>query len=230
MPTTAPHVTSSLVIWLCSWLCSWVWLLSLATPCVAATPAATADKETNWGWQLPQKLSDSNTTVRFEVDSTWHLVQGKTSGIGGNVWLSNPRDALSVKATINFPVARFSTGGEMRDERMREVMDEEHSHYVTLSVDSISPKCSAREFNQTGVCAVDVHSRLSIRGNERHLLLNSMLRGASDSIELAGKVQFSWLDFGVEDPSILVAKLEPNMSVEYSVKLPRAVTDAKTSR
>jgi polyisoprenoid-binding protein YceI len=167
--------------------------------------------------------------VHFKVDSTWHLVEGSTAGIEGNAWLADPTDELSVRATINFPVARFSTGGGMRDERMREVMDEEHSHYVTLAVDSLTPKCSEQKFQQTRECTVDVHSRLSIRGSERSMLLKGRLRGTTEAIEFSGEVEFSWLDFGVEDPSILIAKLEPTLRVEYWVRLPRAVVNSKNT-
>jgi polyisoprenoid-binding protein YceI len=206
-----------------------IWVFCAAFSRADATPIASTRQISCWGWQLPQKLSDANTTVHFEVASTWHLLRGTTAGIEGKAWLTNPGDDLSVNATLNLPVARFSTGGEMRDERMREVMDEEHSHYVTLMVDSLVPKCSVQKFHETADCDVDVYSRLSIRGNERKLLLHGILRDTGDSIELVGNVRFSWLDFGVEDPSILVAKLEPYVSVEYSVKLPRAVKNTRTS-
>jgi hypothetical protein len=214
---------------LVSTLCACFCLVSAPIGDALAIPTKSSHERVRWGWQLPQKLSDANTSVCFQVDSTWHLVQGTTAGIEGNAWLAEPTDDLSVRATINFPVARFSTGGGMRDERMREVMDEGHSHYVTLAVDSLSPQCSAQEFNRTHECVVEARSRLSIRGNERPMILNGTLRDTHEAIEFFGKVDFSWVDFGVEDPSILVAKLEPVMSVEYSVRLPRAAAKSKTT-
>jgi polyisoprenoid-binding protein YceI len=192
----------------------------------AQTPSL-ARQSGHWGWQLPQKLSDRNTTVRFEVDSTWHLIKGTTSGVDGAVWLSDPKNDLSVKATINFPVARLSTGGEMRDERLREVMDEEHSRYVSVSVDALLPACTAQKFHEAGECDVTVMSKLSIRSTERAIELNGKLKDVDGVIELSGKVQFQWSDFGVEDPSILVAKLAPDVVVEYSVRIPKGPATRK---
>jgi hypothetical protein len=47
------------------------------------------------------------------------------------------------------------------------------------------------------------------------------LERKSDTIVASGATQFSWLDFGVEDPSILIAKPEPEMSASFRVELPK---------
>ena len=108
----------------------------------------------------------------------------------------------------------------MRDERMFEVMDSEHYRYATLAVDSFAPRCNVESFARGNHCPVEVLSRLTIRGIERAITLPGTLSRRDDLIELVGKVEFSWLDFGVEDPSILIAKLRPEMSVTYTIMVP----------
>lgn len=185
-----------------------------------AEPSARATRALEWGWKLPQNLSDTNTTVRFYLDSTWHNLHGSSSGISGRAWLENAEDPLSLRATLNFPVTRLTTGGEMRDERMREVMDSNHHRYVTLAIDFFEPKCPTISLMHGEPCPTELKARLSIRGNERAIVLPGILTRTRDSVSLSGEVTFSWLDFGVEDPSILIAKLEPTMKAAYTVTLP----------
>lgn len=193
-----------------------MWTLLL---CMACPRPLSADP-VKWGWDLPQPISDSNTKITFEVDSTWHLIKGETAGIAGRVWLANPRDELSIRARFDLPVARFDTDGEMRDERMREVMDSEHAPYVSLSLDSLRPSCDPASFSASQSCPVELAVKLTIRGTERPMTLHGTLQKHGSDVVLAGESRFSWLDFGVEDPSILVAKLDPEVAVTYSVTIP----------
>jgi len=108
----------------------------------------------------------------------------------------------------------------MPDESMLEVMDSEHHLHVTVAVDSFTPRCNLKSFVRDGHCAVEVLSRLTIRGNERAITLPGTLSRRGGVIELAGKVEFSWQDFRIEDRSILMAKLRPEMSVTYTIMVP----------
>ena len=55
--------------------------------------------------------------------------------------------------------------------------------------------------------------------------LQGILEKRGSEIVLTGDSRFSWLDFGVEDPSILVAKLDPEVVVTYSVSIPTKQKD-----
>ncbi len=178
------------------------------------------DSVADWGWQLPVELSDKNTTVSFEVDSTWHLVQGTTAQIFGRAWLTDSKDPLSVRALVEFPVEKFNTNNSTRDERMREVMDSKNYPNVRLEIDSLRPECTADDFIKTGQCQLSIATRLTIHGNQRLQELSALLERKQSTITVTGTSQFSWLDFAVEDPSIFVAKLEPQMKVTFSVSIP----------
>jgi len=91
-------------------------------------------------WNLPQQLSDTNTTVTFEVDSTWHLVEGKTAGIHGRVWLENQADTNSINIEVSLPVARFDTDRESRDEKLRTVMYAQRYPEVSFVGRGASPR------------------------------------------------------------------------------------------
>ncbi len=195
------------------------YLLNISNRSFAADLGGTASSQ-HWEWEIPQQLSDSNTEVTFEVDSTWHLVKGTTSAVDGRIWLADSHDPLSIRATVRFPVKEFVTGSESRDERMREVMDSERFPYVTLAVDSFKPHCAPETLTSAAPCSVTLGAHLSIRGNARPLSLAAVLRQESGIVTLSGSTRFLWADFGVEDPSILVAKLDPEVVISYSVRLP----------
>jgi hypothetical protein len=134
--------------------------------------------------------------------------------------LAEPHNPLSVRATLSFPVARFNTDWESRDERLREVMDSEHVPHVKVALESLVPQCDAQGFQITGECKVDLQLKLSIRTTERLLNVQGTLRREAHTVALRGIAHFSWRDFGVEDPSILIAKLDPDMKVHFEVSVP----------
>ena len=193
-----------------------IYLLSLF---VASSAVSAPDTINDWGWRLPQAITDSNTKVIFKVDSTWHLIEGTTSGIKGSVWLDDSENPLSIRASISFPVKLFRTGRESRDERMREVMDSEHSPNVILAVDTLEPECKSSVFAEQRRCSVILNARITIRGVERPMKLTGIISRDPSGITLSGETSFLWADFGVEDPSILVAKLKPEVAVLYSITL-----------
>jgi hypothetical protein len=127
---------------------------------------------------------------------------------------------VSVRAQFDLPIARFDTDGEMRDKRMREVMDSDHVPSVSLFLDSVCSSCDPASFAATQSCPAEIVARLTIRGTERPMKLQGILEKRGSEIVLTGDSRFSWLDFGVEDPSILVAKLDPTVVVTYSVSIP----------
>lgn len=198
---------------------AWLSLVSLA-PLLCAAEHPAVQTAGVWGWELPQQLSDTNTTVTFEVDSTWHLIKGVTSQIDGRVWLADSKDPLSIRAQVRFPVVDFATGNDSRDERMREVMDSERAPYVTLDLDSFQPTCAPEVYAAQTPCSVRLDARLSIRGHQKPLALTATLTQASGKSSLVGDTRLSWADFGVEDPSILIARLDPEVAISFSVRLP----------
>ena len=60
--------------------------------------------------------------------------------------------SVSVRAQFDLPIARFDTDGEMRDKKMREVMDSDRVPYVSLYLDSVRPSCDPASFAATQSC------------------------------------------------------------------------------
>lgn len=171
-------------------------------------------------WKLPAKLDDSNTTVTFVVDSTWHTVQGSTKGVTGDVILRDPKDPLSIVATIKFPVRLFNTDGESRDEKLQKVMASGLFPDVTFTSSRLSPSCAPKLLSATGRCEGALHGTLRIRDVQRQVDLPILIAEEGEQFVMEGSLPIQWADFNVEDPSILIAKLDPTVTITYRTVIP----------
>lgn len=170
-------------------------------------------------WNLPAELNDTNTKVGFQVDSTWHLIHGTTKNLSGRAWLENESDPTSVRARVIFPVRAFDTDNSSRDSRMREVLQADKHGEVLLELLSLGEGCSPTALEALPECSVKGHAKLSIRGITHELDLPLRVKHAGDGYEISGKAKIQWPDFGVEDPSILVARLAKEVEIHYTVSL-----------
>ena len=94
------------------------------------------------GWRLPLELSEANTSVIFEVDSTWHLVKGEAQVIKGRVWQEDPQDNQTVHASVKLAVQDMVTGDKKRDKKMHLVMHAATYPHVIFEMNSISGICT----------------------------------------------------------------------------------------
>jgi len=168
-------------------------------------------------WNFPLTLNDENTTIRFEVDSTWHMVEGKTAGVKGSIALKDPADASSVHGQIAVPVAKFDTDSARRDAEMRDVMAESEYRDVVYNITSAGVECATALPLEARSCNVILHGDLSIRGVSRPWDLPAHVDGDPAGYHLRGEGKLRWPDFGVKDPSIFIAKLHPEVKVIVDV-------------
>lgn len=177
-------------------------------------------------WNLPSEIDDTNTKVNFEVDSTWHFIEGDTKKISGKIWLEDPKDYSSVRASINLPVAEFDTDGESRDERMREVMHADAYPEVSYTISKLNGLCDPKGLTEGLSCDFTTEGSLTISGVTKQISFPSKVIREKDAYTISGSTTIQWADFNIEDPSILVAKLDPDAKIIFSIKIP----DAKSSK
>ncbi len=184
---------------------------------VVAAPVQALDT-----WQLPLQMNDQNTSVSFEVDSTWHMVHGKTAGVEGKVWLEDAKDPATVSAEFSIPVATFDTDNSSRDERMREVLRQTEFPKVTVRLNNMDPqqRCTPTVVEENGECDALSYGTISINGVQRELRLPLHVTREAEHFKVDGKLPFEWAAFNIEDPSILVARLNKTVTVKYSIAIP----------
>jgi len=170
-------------------------------------------------WNLPVTVSDANARVGFEVDSTWQLIQGKTKGIRGSIALSDPTDPQSIQAKLEIPVGNFDTGNTRRDRELLEVMSAEQFPLVELTSSKLQG-CLPAELLVRQQCRATLIGTIKIRDLTKpvELPLEISLQGTTAQAE--GNFNLNWPDFGVSDPSILVAKLDKTVTVHYEILIP----------
>jgi polyisoprenoid-binding protein YceI len=183
--------------------------------CLLVTTSAVAES-----WNLPEELSTENTRVTFEVDSTWHLVHGVVKEVAGRLWLANPEDFHSIRGIVKLPVAGFDTDDESRDERLREVMHSDLAPSVIFEMDEDIPKlCDPGSLTESSSCELAVPGRLTINNVSRAVELRVVLKRSGSSIDASGGTKIKWSDFGVDDPSIFVARLHEEVNISFQVLL-----------
>jgi polyisoprenoid-binding protein YceI len=174
-------------------------------------------------WNLPQTLTDEIGVVSFAVDSTWHLIEGKTSGLSGQVWLEDPLDPLSIRVKAVLPVDRFDTDRSSRDRELRKVMHADlHPavSFVGRSAFSRAPDtCTPESVRAGGACELVLRGVVTINGVEKPAELPVKVTRTEKAFIIDGALTLQWVEFGVEDPSILIAKLDETVRVKVSVRL-----------
>lgn len=174
-------------------------------------------------FDLPQDISEINTQVNFEVDSTWHLVKGKIKQIKGKVWLENQQDYLSVKADIIFPVASFDTDNSMRDSKMREILGETKFPEAKFQLNSLKTDCILENLKDQQECSGKISGVLTIRGKSLLVEFPANASLSNNNYEIKGSLTLLWRDYGIEDPSIpIVATLDDEVKVNFKTKIKKA--------
>jgi polyisoprenoid-binding protein YceI len=171
------------------------------------------------GWKLPVFVDSTNTTVKYVVDSTWHTVHGVVQKPAGKLWLSNPLDPLSVKAELTFPVASFDSGSTSRDKKMLRVMHTESFPEVSFKSSGLGKECPPAKVKAAQPCKSSLNGLLTISGVSKDVDIPISINKAAGDYLVQGELPIKWAEYGVEDPSILIAKLDPVVTVSFEIRL-----------
>lgn len=168
-------------------------------------------------WNLPTGLGDENLTVKFEVDSTWHLVEGSTKGVSGRAWLEGGTGLDAVRAEVTLPVAQFETGSRSRDSKMRKVMHADRFPNVHFKAQRVNSSCP--DPMTSDPCPIELAGEISISGVTAPVTFPATIVKDGRVFTISGAQSLRWEEFGIEDPSILVAKLDPQVKILFVLKL-----------
>jgi polyisoprenoid-binding protein YceI len=195
-----------------------VLLASIATllSVIPATPRrAMADT-----WNLPSPLNDSNTKVSFVVDSTWHTVNGTTRDLNGSVVLKDKNDPLSIVVDLKIQVKTFDTDWDSRDEKLQECMASDTYPVASFRSTRLSDNCKPTVIDIAGKCSGTLTGIITMRDVSKEVALPVSITKEHDSYLISGALPVTWADYNIEDPSILIAKLDPVVTISYQTKIP----------
>lgn len=171
-------------------------------------------------WNLPIEVSNANTEVHFEIDSTWHVVKGTVGQVNGSIWLESAGDPNSIRAELHFPVESFDTGNRSRDKEMRQVMAASSYPTVTLMVKNAIGLCDPASLRNADSCKGTLDGTVTIRDITKPIAISVLATRRNDQFEITGTASLRWNEFGVEDPSILIARLDTETRISFKIHLP----------
>lgn len=171
-------------------------------------------------WKLPLTVDDNNTKVTFDVDTTWHVVYGKTSKLSGTVNLGDESDLLSVNSEIHFPVKSFDTGWGLRNDSLYEHMQVDKFPEVVLKTKGLGEQCTPSAV-AAGSCKSTVQAELTICDVTKEIPLDLNIEDKGAEYLVSGKYSFKWAEYNVKDPSIIAASVDPVVRIQYSVTVPK---------
>ncbi len=173
-------------------------------------------------WTPPAEVNSETVKINFQVDSTWHLIEGEVPNVSGRIWLERKSDPTSIRGDLKAEVAAFDTDNGSRDKELRHVMDAEQFPVVSMVISGFSGEpCSPIKVEKTGECKGLLKAKITIRDVSKDIELPYLVRRDGGSYDVKGEFSLRWADFGVEDPSILVAKLDDTVKIKYVMKMLR---------
>jgi polyisoprenoid-binding protein YceI len=173
-------------------------------------------------WNLPAELTRESTQITFELDTTWHTVEGSVKAISGTMSLPNQKDSKTITATLTIPVASLDTESESRDEEMRDSMEESRFPTITVSMPEIRPSCDEAALTPEPACDYVTTGTITIRDVTLPLRLKGTIsRNDAGAILVGGSTQLDWSKFGIKDPSILIAKVHEQVNISFHITLPK---------
>jgi polyisoprenoid-binding protein YceI len=171
-------------------------------------------------WNLPSPLNDSNTKVSFVVDSTWHTVKGTTKDLSGSVLLKDKNDPLSIVVDLKIQVKTFDTDWDSRDEKLQECMASDTYPLASFTSTRLSENCKPTVLDIAGKCSGTLTGIITMRDVSKEVALPVSITKGQDSYLISGALPVTWADYNIEDPSILIAKLDPVVTISYETKVP----------
>lgn len=171
-------------------------------------------------WNLPSPLSDANTKVSFVVDSTFHTINGTTKNLEGMVSLKDKRDPLSITVDLKIQVKTFDTDWDSRDEKLQECMASDTFPLASFTSRRLSDSCKPVIIDIAGRCSGTLTGTLTMRDVSREVELPVQIIKEKDSYLITGVLPVQWADYNIEDPSILIAKLDPTVNISYQTRVP----------
>lgn len=170
-------------------------------------------------WNLPKLLTTSNAKVKFQVDTTWHMVHGAAKEIKGELLLTDPARYDSVSGKIIIPVAALDTDNSSRDETMRESMHADKFPEIQYKFERMDKICAPDTLTSGIACPFEINGNLTIRNVSRNVLLKGKVIFNGFNYVVSGETTIKWQDYGVEDPSIFIASVYPDTKIEIEITL-----------
>jgi polyisoprenoid-binding protein YceI len=103
---------------------------------------------------------------------------------------------------------------------MFEVMAAERFSTVSFRSTRLSESCAPAAIELYGKCTGSLRGTLTIRNVSKEVELAVEIAEDGTHYLINGTLRISWADFNVEDPSILIARLDPTVTIAMRTTVP----------
>lgn len=170
-------------------------------------------------WKLPQVINDSNASVTISLGLPGRKLEVKARNIRGKVWLSDPRDPLSVQSEINVPVTSVNWSGGAEREALQNFLRLMDISEVSLETDGVEGECTPQRITQMGLCQGILTGKVTLKGMARNVRLPYQVVKKQRIYEITGDITLDPSDFtgasGVEG----LPRIMPRLMVRYSCSI-----------
>jgi len=126
---------------------------------------------------------------------------------------------MSILSEITFPVKSFSTGWDKRDESLFDHMNGEKYPNAILKTNKVKGNCTP-EIVEKSLCEEKLLGTLTICDVTKEIEVDIKVEKTENNYKVTGTYSFKWAEYNIEDPSMIVAKVDPIVKVNYSIVIP----------
>jgi polyisoprenoid-binding protein YceI len=169
---------------------------------VLAVPVATTAAE------RAVVLDPAASRVTFTLDTTFHEVHGTMALAGGEIRFDAGTGAASGEIVVD--ATRAETGNGKRDKKMRgEVLETGRYPKIVFRPGKIEGAVAA-----TGRSVIRIVGVLTLHGADHPMTLEATVEGNGDTVAGDLEMQIPYVEWGMQDPSILVARAAKTVTVK----------------
>jgi polyisoprenoid-binding protein YceI len=164
---------------------------------------------------LRYRFVPEQSTLTFELSTTYRVVHGKTGAWHGTVEV-DPASPGTLQARLQIRAESIETGNSRRDLDVRDKVLEA-AKFPEIVFEAKSYKGSLAKFDPGATITAEVTGELTIHGVTKPLQSSLQCAVMSDHVVVAGAVPVFWKAFGLRDMSRLFLKIKDPMLIVFKL-------------
>ena len=184
---------------------------------VTADGAKAASTPLDGSWSVAKGRADNHTSVGFTFDEVLPAERTSTSGstteVTGQADIS---DSTLKTATVTVDMDELTTDKKVRDQNMKSKLFETQL-FPEASFELTKPASLADVPDDGSIGTVKLTGDLTIKDETHEISQDFDVLRDRDQIVIGGTVPVNRLDYGVETPEMLAAKVEENGEVNLRI-------------
>jgi len=169
---------------------------------------------TGWGEELVLTLQPDKCQIHFTLDSTLHTVHGEMALDEGSITFDPTTGVANGKIVID--ATRTVTGNGKRDHKMHaEVLESARFPSIVFSVSAVQGR-----LEQEGASELQLSGTVSVHGASHAVSFPAHVVRTGDQISATATVTVPFVEWGMQDPSVFVFRVDKQVLVDLEVRGP----------